>query len=320
MPGASGGAERVTRLAPSPTGALHLGNARTFLINWAMARAGGWHIILRIEDLDGPRIKRDAAAQAIDILTWLGMDWDEGPIFQSHDLAPYEQAMDRMTTSSQAFSCDLTRTEIEAAASAPHPTEQPGELHFPPELRPPLHPAPFDARGAATNWRFVTDDTAVQFDDVIAGPQRHVPGEAVGDFVIWTKRGQPAYQLAVVVDDHRQGVTDVVRGADLLDSTARQLLLYRALGFAPEPHYVHLPLVVGPDGRRLAKRHGDTRLVSYRRQGVGAERVVGLLAHWSGIGERQPMTASEFADRFNLSTMPRETITFSDEDETWLRA
>src|SRR5690606_23449738 len=132
-----------------------------------------------------------------------------------------------------------------------------------------------------------------------------------GDFVIWTKRAQPAYQLAVVVDDHRQGVTDAIRGDDLLDSAARQLLRYRALGYAPAPAQMHLPLVVGDDGRRLAKRHGDTRVEHYRALGVPAERVVGLIARWSGVQEdRAPMSADEFVGAFNIERLPRAAAVF----------
>lgn len=306
---------RVTRLAPSPTGALHLGNARTFLVNWALARRQGWKIVLRIEDLDGPRIKEGAAESVIDTLRWLGMDWDEGPLVQSRDLSPYIGAMRALAKDARAFPCALTRAEIEQAASAPHgPT---GESRFPPDLRPPIVPRDFD--DPETNWRFVVDPGEVPFDDAFAGSQRIDPSASVGDFVIWTKRAQPSYQLAVVVDDHRQGVTDIVRGDDLLDSAARQLLLYRALGYAPEPSYAHLPLVIGEDGRRLAKRHGDTRIDHYRAQGVPAERVIGLIAFWSGVStRRESMSASEFASAFNLGSMPRDAAVFTTEDDRWL--
>ena len=309
------GARRVTRLAPSPTGALHLGNARTFLVNWALARRRGWRIVLRIEDLDGPRIKEGAAESVVETLRWLGMDWDEGPLVQSHDLSPYVDAMRALARGAKAFPCALTRAEIEHSASAPHGST--GESRFPCELRPALHAREFD--DPETNWRFVVEPGVVQFTDEVAGAQRIDPGASVGDFVIWTKRAQPSYQLAVVVDDHRQGVTDVVRGDDLLDSAARQLLLYRALGYAPEPVYSHLPLVIGEDGRRLAKRHGDTRIDHYRAQGAPVERVIGLLAFWSGVSSRrEPMSAEEFASAFNLGSMPRDAAVFTTEDDRWL--
>jgi len=308
------GRER-TRLAPSPTGALHLGNIRTFLVNWALARACDWRIILRIEDLDGPRVKPGAADQTIDILSWIGLDWDEGPTFQSRDLTPYHAAMLRLANRGLVYPCDLTRKQIEEAASAPHGAS--GESRFPPELRPPERPDSFD--DPSRSWRLLVEEGPVAFADRLHGPQTASPFETVGDVVLWTKREEPSYQLAVVVDDHRQGVTQVVRGDDLLDSTARQILIHRALGLEPLPAYTHLPLIIGEDGRRLAKRHGDTRISHYREQGVPPQRIIGLLAGWSGL-ERREMSASQFAEAFDLSTMPRTPSVFTQEDDAWLLA
>lgn len=309
----------TTRLAPSPTGALHLGNARTFLVNWALARRNNWKIIMRIEDLDGPRIKEHAADEVLNTLSWLGLDWDSGPTWQSHDLAPYRRAMRALARDGRVFACELTRGQIEAAASAPQ-EGGPAESRFPRELRPEIFPREFeDAPDAPTNWRFVVPDEPVAFTDAIHGPLSLSPADTVGDFVVWTKRSAPSYQLAVVVDDARQGVTHVVRGDDLLDSTPRQILLYRALGLREPAVWMHLPLVVGEDGRRLAKRHGDTRLHAYRDRGVAPERIIGLLAYWSGVsGERRAMTLAEFCDEFDLARMPRRRSVFTREDEAWL--
>jgi len=322
---------RVTRLAPSPTGALHLGNARTFLINWALARRAGWRIILRIEDLDGPRVKPGAIDGTLRLLEWLGIDWDEGPLIQSQDLGPYGEAMSRLARAGLAYPSELTRAQIEAAgAGAPAasdeslaaeaasaPQEGTREVVFPAGLRPALTAHEFDR--PEVNWRLVVGPGEIGFEDRFAGPQRFEPARTIGDFLIWTKRGQPSYQLAVVVDDARARVTDVVRGDDLLESAARQLVIYRALGLGPEPAYWHLPLVRGPDGRRLAKRHGDTRLDRYRELGVRAERVIGLAGWWSGAGPaREAMTAAEFMQRLDLSTMSRSAVVFTAEDEAWL--
>lgn len=307
----------TTRLAPSPTGALHLGNARTFLINWALARNLGQRIVLRIEDLDGPRVKPGAIEQTIDLLQWLGMDWDVGPIIQSHDLTPYHDAMVHLARRALAYPSELTRTQIESAASAPQ--EGAHETPFPASLRPPIHQRDFTHQDS--NWRFIAPPGPVSFADSFAGLQSHDPSATVGDFILWTKRAQPSYQLAVVVDDHRQGVTHVVRGDDLLDSAARQLLLYRALGYSPEPTYLHLPLIKGEDGKRLAKRHGDTRLDTYRALGVTPNRIIGLLASWCGISphdSREPMSASEFRRRLDLVTIPRSPVTFTAEHHAWL--
>jgi glutamyl-tRNA synthetase len=325
-----------TRLAPSPTGALHLGNARTFLITWALARTLGWALILRIEDLDTPRVKPGAIDALTDTLRWLGLDWDppthgppDKPLIQSRDLAPYRAAMRALAARGLAYPCELTRAQVEAAASAPQ--EGAHDVPFPAHLRPPLAGTPLDfdqiqsaalaARGEPANWRFLCPAGPVPVHDRIAGHRAFDPSAIVGDFVLWTKRDQPSYQLAVVVDDHRQGVTHVVRGDDLLDSAARQTLLYRALSLAPLPDHCHLPLVLGPDGRRLAKRHGDTRLDHYRAAGVPPDAVVGLLAHWSIPGHpRAPTTPAEFKARFDPATMPRTPVTFSPEDDRWLRS
>jgi glutamyl-tRNA synthetase len=319
----------TSRLAPSPTGALHLGNARTFLINWALARREAWQLILRIEDLDTPRVKPDAVAGIIDTLQWLGIEWDTPPgeeLIQSRDLEPYRTAMRHLAAHALVYPCALSRTEIEAAASAPQ--EGAHEVRFPAHLRPALRGLDFDAIEAAapegTNWRFAVPDADIAVDDTFAGSRSFNIAAIVGDFVVWTKRRQPSYQLAVVVDDHRQGVTRIVRGDDLLDSAARQLLLYRALGYAPEPRHLHLPLVLGPDGKRLAKRHGDTRVDHYRALGVPAAAVVGLIARWCGAplppAERGEISAPEFLDVFDLTKMPAQSVTFTPEDDLWLRS
>ena len=307
---------RTTRLAPSPTGALHLGNARTFLINWAMATADGWRVVMRLEDLDGPRVRAGAAEDAIELLDWLRLDWDGETLVQSNDLAPYVTAMERLCAAGRSFASTLTRSEVAAAASAPHGSAH--DTQFNRSLRPPEagHPCAFVP--GAHNHRVLVDDGTFEFDDLVHGHCVRSVAETVGDFVIWTRNGTPAYQLAVVVDDARQGVTDVIRGDDLLDSTARQILLCQALDL-PIPRYCHLPLVLGPDGRRLAKRHGDTRVDTYRRSGVPADRIIGLLADWSGVpGPRRPMSARVFADSFRLDRLSRNPVTFTKEDHAWL--
>ena len=304
-----------TRLAPSPTGALHLGNARTFLVNWALARQQGWEIVLRIEDLDGPRVKRGAAEQAIELLAWLDIDWDVGPIYQSHDLEPYQQALRTLAELDAAYVCHCTRSEIEAASrSAPHGDEH--ELRYLGTCR--GEPLPSPAEMFDFGWRVKVDDGPHAFDDQFAGPQSIDIQQTVGDFQIWTKQGLPSYQLAVVVDDSRQQIDRIVRGNDLLTSTPRQRWLARQLPIDFAADYWHLPLVRGDDGRRLAKRHGDTRLFHYREQGVAAERIVGLLAEWCGVAPRQAMTAEEFCQYFRIEKLSQQDITFTPADEQWL--
>jgi len=312
---------RVTRLAPSPTGALHLGNARTFLVNWWMARQRGWRVVLRIEDLDGPRVKAGADRAAMDDLRWLGIDWVEGPTYQSGRAAIYKSAAERLLAAGRAYPCVCTRREVELAASAPHAED--GAAVYSGACR-----GRFDSVEAARAHagrepavRFAVPDQAVEFMDKFRGRTSINPARELGDFVILKADGTAAYQLAVVIDDAETGVTDVVRGDDLIDSTPRQMLLYDALGMRERvPAYWHLPLVVGTDGRRLAKRHGDTRLAYYRERGVRAERVVGLLARWSGIEAPDEASAADLVSRFDLGRMSTEQVVFTAADDPWLRS
>lgn len=299
-----------------------------------MARQAGWRIVLRVEDLDTPRVKPGVIGLTVDLLAWLGMDWDEGPLIQSDEPAPARAAMGRLVADGRVFRCERTRKEVEAAAAAMSaPQEGSHELVYPLALRPERGAgawrAPFD--DDAASWRFAAEADEVRFEDAFARGadatrvHRVDVSRSTGDFIVWTRRdaaqpGQPAYQLAVVVDDARQGVTRVIRGDDLLDSTARQITLARALGHERLPEYTHLPLVLGPDGKRLAKRHGDTRLDVYRASGVSPERVIGLVAYWSGVSStRVPMSAGEFRGSFDLHRLSADAVRFSAEDESWLR-
>jgi len=310
----------VTRLAPSPTGALHLGNARTFIINWLLARQNGWEILLRIEDLDGPRIKRNADRQAIDDLEWLGLDWDQGPIYQSARTEKYGAAIQSLLTSRKAYPCVCSRKEVELAASAPHAED--GAAVYPGTCRGKYESVQqaIAQSGRTPAIRFAALDESIEFDDQFAGRQRFNVVRELGDFVIAKADGTPAYQLSVVVDDADAGVTDIVRGDDLLDSTPRQILLYRGLGLPNRiPRYTHLPLVIGTDGRRLAKRHGDTRLSFYREQGVRPERVLALMARWCGIDAGDSATLDELLKTFRLDQLSHQPVIFKEADDAWLR-
>jgi glutamyl-tRNA synthetase len=310
-----------TRLAPSPTGALHLGNIRTFLVTWALARREGWRIVYRLEDFDGPRVRAGSAALVAEDLRWLGMDWDEDAGKQSDDPEPYRAAMRRLAAAGAIFRSAASRREIEAAASAPHAGDH--ELRFPESLRPdPADAAAwaFAADGTETDvgYRLRVDPGPRTVTDRLAGPRTIDVSAEVGDFLVWTRQGVPAYQLAVVVDDARQGITDVVRGDDLLPSAARQELVHRHLG-TPAPRWWHVPLVVGPDGRRLAKRHGDSRVASYRASGVSPARIVGWAAATCGVpGPRRPLTAAAFLEAFDPGALPRDPIVFTEEGHRWL--
>jgi glutamyl-tRNA synthetase len=292
----------VGRLAPSPTGAQHIGNARTYLIAWLSARSRGGHVVLRIEDIDSPRVRTGAIDQACADLRWLGLDWDEGPIRQSERIHLYERALERLRERESVYPCTCSRGDIERAASAPHL-----EHEGPPYPGTCARRCAADAAALSSQtfaWRFRTGGAPLQFADGYRGATQLNTEQWGGDFVVWKSAGTPAYQLAVVVDDADMGVTEVVRGDDLVPSTPRQLVLYGALGLLP-PRFVHVPMVIGPDGRRLAKRHGDTRLASLRDAGINPQALLGLLAWSCGwITEIAPVTVRELLPLFKLQTIP----------------
>jgi glutamyl-tRNA synthetase len=289
----------VGRLAPSPTGAQHVGNARTYLIAWLAARSCGGRVVLRIEDIDSPRVKPGAARQSLDDLRWLGLDWDAGPIIQSERLDRYYKALRQLQDRELVYPCTCSRGDIEAAASAPH-AEHEGAAYPGTCADRRVADAPAEQSFA---WRFRAGE-APSFIDGVRGDIQLDVRRFGGDFVVWKSAGTPAYQLAVVVDDAEQGVTDVIRGDDLIPSTPRQLLLYQALGLAA-PRFAHVPLIVGPDGRRLAKRHGDTRLSALRQAGVESAALVGLLAWSCGwLDEIRPVMPVELISGFRLNSIP----------------
>ena len=311
------------RLAPSPTGALHLGNARTFMVAWLRARASGGQLVLRMEDLDHPKNKRGAAAGALADLRWLGFDWDEGPdvggrhapYTQTQRIAHYASALAALQRQGLAYPCVCTRRDVETGQSAPHAEDglyYPGTCHG--------RFANYEAatrslpQGRLPAWRFrVPPCEVVRFEDVFGGAVEQDVSEACGDFVLARDPQGAGYMLAVVVDDAAMGITEVVRGDDLLPATPRQLLLYRALGLTP-PAFLHVPLVVSEDGRRLAKRHGDTRIAALREAGIPAEQIIGLLAWWSGWaawGER--LSLRDLLPRFDLSALPTRPAVLTSE-------
>lgn len=295
------------RLAPSPTGALHFGIARTALIAWLCARRAGGALILRSEDLDPPRVVEGAEAQIAEDLRWLGLDWDEGPDVggprgpyrQSQRSAHYDAALAQLSAGGHLFACSCSRKEVAAASSAPH-----GELgpRYPGTCRDGLTRA-----GRPTSLRFRMPPQAPSFTDGLHGQKAL---DVADDFVVRRADGLYAYQLAVVVDDIAMGITEVVRGDDLLPATPRQLSLYDALGAMP-PRFVHVPLVLGADGTRLAKRHGAVAVRTYRERGVSPERVVGELAASAGLVERGcAVSARELLDEFDLDKLSRAPARF----------
>jgi glutamyl/glutaminyl-tRNA synthetase len=262
------------RLAPSPTGYLHLGHARTFWVAYQRARAAGGKLVFRNEDLDQQRCRPQFVHAMFEDLDWLGLRWDEGPDIGG-PFAPYEQSQRRdfyldawrqLRDGGFIYPCSCSRKDLERALQAPH--EDDDEVPYPGTCRVKLTAARDFPAPAGVSWRFkVPENETVGFDDGYYGPRSFVSGKDFSDFLIWRRDDVPAYQLAVVVDDAAMRITEVVRGADLLKSTARQILLFRALGCQP-PRYFHCPLLRDQRDVRLAKRHDSLSLRSLRETGV----------------------------------------------------
>jgi glutamyl-tRNA synthetase len=243
------------RFAPSPTGTLHLGNLRTALLAWLFARSAGARYLVRMEDLDTGRVKPGVDTEQLADLAAIGLDWDGEVVYQSQRLDRYAAALAQLRAAGRVYECFCTRAEIRAAASAPHGPLPEGAYPGTCLRLTEAELAERRASGRPPALRVRADAERVTFTDRLLGRQEGV----VDDFVVQRNDGTPAYNLAVVVDDAAQGIGEVVRGADLVDSTPRQLYLARLLGLS-EPRHAHVPLVLGPDGARLAKRHGDVTL------------------------------------------------------------
>jgi glutamyl-tRNA synthetase len=286
--------ERVfrTRFAPSPTGSMHLGHARTHLVAWLLARSNHGRIVMRIEDLDAPRVRPGSEAEILRDHEWLGFDWDEGPFRQSERRDRYEEAVAILRARGAAYPCTCSRKEIEAIASAPHDDEGP------------IYPG--TCRDGATRpdrpsvLRFRMPEPPPEFDDLSFG--RSPPGLGRGDFVMRRADGLFAYQLAVVVDDAAMEISHVVRGRDLLASTPKQLAIFDALG-ALAPRYAHVPLVRGADGERLAKRNGAQPIAAYRAAGVSPERMLGVLARSLRLSDADEISLDELAANFSIEAL-----------------
>ncbi|MFO1460316.1 MAG: tRNA glutamyl-Q(34) synthetase GluQRS [Verrucomicrobiota bacterium] len=267
------------RLAPSPTGLLHLGHARTFWTAFQRARDTKGSLVLRNEDLDRDRARPEFVAAFIEDLHWFGIQWQEGPDMggpfapydQSSRVPLYRDAFERLRAAGHLFPCTCSRRDIQSALAAPHAGDE--EPVYPGTCR--CRDAAAIPAGTRVSWRFrVPDRQTIAFLDLSAGPQCFTAGVDIGDFIVWRHDDLPSYQLACVVDDDAMGITEVVRGADLLVSTARQLLLYQALGLTP-PAFYHCPLVTDAAGVRLAKRHDALSLRSLRKSGRSPDELRG---------------------------------------------
>lgn len=306
--------EQVGRFAPSPSGRMHLGNLLCALLAWLSAKSSAGRIILRVEDLDTGRCRPEYARQMEEDLRWLGLFWDEGgssggpvgPYYQSQRGALYAAALEALERQGLVYPCFCTRSQL-LAASAPHRDD--GLTVYPGTCR--TLTAEQAARrresGRTPALRLRTPDELLSFTDGHLGPVRENLAAECGDFLLRRSDGLYAYQLAVVVDDAAMGVTQVVRGADLLSSTPRQLLLYRLLGLTP-PEFYHLPLLLDSGGRRLSKRDGDLGIETLRSR-YAPEEVVGKLAYLAGLNPTaKPCHPAELVGEFDWQRVPREDI------------
>lgn len=315
------------RFAPSPTGHLHVGNARTALFNWLLARHAGGTFILRIEDTDVERSTGAAEAAIYDDLRWLGLEWDEGPdkggphapYRQSERIHLYQRYAAQLLAADQAYHCFCSPGDLErhrrAAMAEGRPPKYPGTCRGldPDAVRDRL------ARGEPAAVRFrIPGDRAVTFDDVVRGAVTFTT-DVIGDPVLLRSDGHPAYNFAVVVDDATMEVTHVVRGEDHVSNTPRQLLIYEALGLTP-PVFAHLSLVLGPDHAPLSKRHGATSVAEFRERGFLPEALFNYLAliGWSPGQDEEILPAAELAQRFRLEDVGRSAGVFDESKLAWV--
>lgn len=291
------------RFAPSPTGRMHLGNVFCALLAWLCAKKEGGKFVLRIEDLDTSRCRREYADKIMSDLEFLGLEWDEGPFYQSSRGELYQEALDRLSGTSLTYPCWCTRADI-STASAPHQSD--GRRVYPGTCRDnPSRAALFAGKPFST--RLKVPDTEIVFNDLHYGMQRVNLKDECGDFVIRRSDGQWAYQFAVVVDDALMGITRVVRGRDLLSSAAQQQYLFGLLG-GDCPEYAHIPLICSENGARLCKRDASLDMEHLRRR-FGARRIIGILGYAAGLLESvQDCTAQDLVPLFDWNKIPQKDI------------
>jgi glutamyl-tRNA synthetase len=309
-----------TRIAPAPSGSIHVGNARSALYNWLFARQNEGVFLLRIEDTDQKRASEDAYAAIAEDLEWLGLTWDEGPFLQSDRLDRYARAADRLVENRCAYRCYCTPQELDsrrkAAMAAGKPPGYDGRCR---DLSP-QERASFEAEGRTFALRFrVPHERTIAFDDVVRGRVATTTSQ-ISDFVIQRSNGFPTYMLAVSVDDLEMEITHIIRGEDLLAATPRQLLIREALGIAEVPVFAHLPLLVSSDGRPLSKRWGDVSVRAYRDAGFLAEAMVNYLAllGWSFDDKTNVFSVAELVEKFSLERVGKNPAAFDAVKLEWL--
>jgi glutamyl-tRNA synthetase len=306
------------RFAPSPTGHLHVGGARTALFNWLFSRHHGGRFLLRIEDTDQARSKQEFAEAIYEGLRWLGLDWDESPLHQSSRLDEYRRGAGKLLQQGRAYLCYCNPDELAAAREATLEAGKPSRY----ERRClELSQGEREKRlqeGLTPAVRFMVPEGTTAFDDLVFG-HVEINNEEVEDFVVARGDGMPTYQLAVVVDDMHMSISHVIRGADHISNTPKQLMLYEALG-GEVPRFAHLPLILGKDKKRLSKRHGAVSLLEYRDAGYRPEAVLNFLAllGWSPGDDTELMTAEELIERFDLAGVGKRDAVFDLEKLDWM--
>jgi glutamyl-tRNA synthetase len=305
------------RFAPSPTGYLHVGGARTALFNWLLARQEGGVFVLRIEDTDRARSSEAHTQAVLHGMEWLGLDWDEGPFFQSDGVDRHREAAFRLLSEGKAYRdfSDPAEVRAEAEARGMHPSRVARERA---EAVGEEQAAARAGAGEPFAIRFRVPDGETVFEDRVHGTMRF-GNDDVDDLVLLRSDGTPLYNLAVVSDDHEMGITLVLRGDDHLSNTPKQVLLYRALGY-PEPEFAHVPLILGMDGKRLSKRHGATAVGDYEAQGILPEAMMNFLVllGWNPGDEREVMSAAELVEAFTPERILKKSSVFDLEKLSWL--
>ncbi len=293
----------IGRFAPTPSGRMHLGNVFAFLIAWLSVKSRGGQIVLRMEDLDTQRTSAEFAQLLREDLRWLGLPWDEETAPQSQRSAVYDRYFEMLRNMGLLYPCYCTRSQLHSV-NAPHLSD--GTYVYPGTCRN-LTAAQREAFQRQPAWRVTVPDQIWQFTDLLQGPHRENLATDCGDFVVRRADGVSVYQLAVTVDDGESGVTEVVRGVDLLGSAARQMYLQSLFGFS-HPSYGHVPLLVAPDGRRLSKRDKDLDL-GVLRQRLKPEQLIGLLAYSAGLLEKNiPISARELTGEFSWEKLKKQDI------------